>query len=104
MAGRVVAAEDGDGGGVLIAADEPSFCGVEGEVARGFATAGDALNEGERAVRGCDAKTTIVSSPRLLAYRKLPSSERTTSAAVLLATGKLGAMVLTGAPALTRRP
>jgi hypothetical protein len=38
-AGGGVAAEDGDGGGVLIFAEEPAFRGVEGEVARGFAAA-----------------------------------------------------------------
>ena len=53
-AGGGVAAEDGDGGGVLIAAEEPAFGWVEGEVARGFAAAGDALDEGQLAVGGCD--------------------------------------------------
>ena len=55
-AGGRVAAEDGDGGGVLVAAEEPAFGGVEGEVARGLAAAGDALDEGERAVGGSDAE------------------------------------------------
>src|SRR3984885_4809634 len=55
-AGASVAAEDGDGGGVLIAAEEPAAGRVEGEVARGFAAAGDALDEGERAVAGGDGE------------------------------------------------
>ena len=53
---RGVAAEDGDGRRVLIAAEKPLRGGVEGEVARRLATAGDALDEVELAVFGSDGE------------------------------------------------
>lgn len=54
FSGCSVATEDGDGGRVLIAAEKPLGSGVEGEVAWGFASAGDALKKGELAVFGSD--------------------------------------------------
>ncbi len=48
-AGALIASEDGDGGGVLIAADKPVAGGIQGEVARGFAAAGYTLQQGEGA-------------------------------------------------------
>ena len=56
FSGCGVAAEDGDGGRVLIAAEKPLGGGVEGEVARGLASAGDALDEVELAVFGSDGE------------------------------------------------
>jgi hypothetical protein len=55
-AGGGVSTENGDGGGVLIAAEEPAFGGVEGEVARCLAAAGDALDESEGPIGGCDCE------------------------------------------------
>src|SRR5580704_16593215 len=54
FSGGGVAAEDGDGGGVLVAAEQPLGGGIEGEVPGGFAAAGDALDEVEFAVFGAD--------------------------------------------------
>jgi len=56
FSGGGITAEDGDGGGVLVAAKEPLGGGVEGEVARGFAAAGDALDEVELAVFGANGE------------------------------------------------
>ena len=74
-------------------------------MARCLAAARDALDEGERTVGGCDGEDhERVFSP-VAGVEKVAIERRwRPSAAVFLATGKLAAMVLTGALVLTSRP